>query len=118
MLTTITKHVAIVILTVTAILWADAPHYALAFRFAIAMSGAMVAVQALRYRKRGWAAGFFTIAALYNPILPLASLTGRVALGVVVATIVPFSLSIYRLRAKPLLSIPSITDRNPGSESL
>jgi hypothetical protein len=36
----------------------------------------------------------------------------------VLVSIVPFAVSLIALKTQPLMSIPSITDRNPGSESL
>jgi hypothetical protein len=35
-----------------------------------------------------------------------------------VLTAAAFAVSLTTLKSQPLLSIPSITDRNPGSESL
>lgn len=118
MLTRIMKYVSIAALMVAAILWNEVARYGLALRFVIALGSVMVALQATRARKRMWAAGFFAVAVLYNPLLPLGALSGNVALGVVVATIVPFAISIYKLPTVPLLSMPSITGRNPGSRSL
>jgi len=118
MLTRQVKHVSIAVLIVTAILWSEAPRYGVGLRFVISLGAVMVAVQAMHSRKRGWMAGFFGIAVLYNPLLPIVPLFGTAALAVVLATIPAFALSIYRLPTKPLLSIPSITDRTPGSQSL
>jgi hypothetical protein len=37
---------------------------------------------------------------------------------IVVACIAPFAISLFALKTRPLLSVASIKDRNPGSESL
>jgi hypothetical protein len=45
-------------------------------------------------------------------------LAGMLGLALVVFAIAPFAVSLAALRSTPLLSIPSITDRTPGSQSL
>jgi hypothetical protein len=66
--------------------------------------------------------GFVAIAALFNPVLPVfrLGLSDELWVLIVLVCIGPFALSINANALKPraLLSIPSITDRNPGSVSL
>ena len=79
---------------------------------------AIVAVQAFHAARRRWAAGFLVIAFLFNPAIPVFRLAGGVGLLAIVLAAAAFALSLTALKSQPLLSIPSITDRNPGSQSL
>jgi hypothetical protein len=65
-----------------------------------------------------WAGGFAAIGLLFNPLVPVFPFGGEWGRLLVLLTLVPFAVSLITLRTQPLLSIPSITDRNPGSESL
>lgn len=118
MLTKTMKLISIAALALTAALWSYAPHFALPLRFVVGLSALLVAIQALRARRRYWAAGFFLAAIVFNPFAAVIALDGSWALLVVLATGLSFALSLTALKTQPLLSIPSITDRTPGSESL
>jgi hypothetical protein len=50
--------------------------------------------------------------------MPVFRLAGGFSLSLLVLAIAPFAISLIALRPHPLLSIPSITDRTPGSQSL
>ena len=76
-----------------------------------------VLIRAVRLRKRYWTAGLIIMAVLVNPLIPLAT-SPTMTLGLKLACIVTFLASLLVLRTQPALSIPSITDRTPGSESL
>lgn len=65
-----------------------------------------------------WAAGFLVIAFLFNPAIPVFRLGGGVGLLAIVLAAAAFALSLTAMKSQPVLSIPSITDRNPGSQSL
>ena len=61
---------------------------------------------------------FLAVAVFFNPIQPVAFSPG-VSLVVNAITLVLFMVSLGRgLKTKPRLSIASIADRTPGSESL
>ena len=77
----------------------------------------VVATQAFRAGKHIWAVGFAVIAMLFNPIAPLV-FARRTFLWLDAACLMMFMLSLVALKGHPRLSIPSITDRTPGSESL
>jgi hypothetical protein len=61
---------------------------------------------------------FLSIALLFNPAIPVIPLANRLGLLTIVLAAAAFAVSLTKLKSQPLLSIPSITDRNPGSESL
>jgi ABC-type uncharacterized transport system permease subunit len=76
-----------------------------------------VVVRAVRLREHYWTAGMIAVTVLFNPVAPLP-IPRSMAVGLELACILALSASLFALRARPLLSIPSITDRTPGSESL
>ena len=83
----------------------------------VCVGAVMVSTQAVARRKYLWAAGFAAIAVLFNPVVPVV-LSRNVFLALDLACILAFLLSLAALRRQPILSIPSITNRTPGSESL
>jgi hypothetical protein len=84
----------------------------------VCASAAVVTTQAFEAKKHYWVAGFFALALTFNPLLPVFRPAGDSALSLVVFSIVPFVMALVDLRPIPLMSIPSIVDRNPGSRSL
>ena len=118
MFTKIMKWVSIAALLLAAMSWRSAPNYQLLLEFVVCMGAIVVVMQAVRETKYLWAAGFVTIALLFNPVVPVFRLSGPLSLLLVLACIAPFALSLAGLNTQPLLSIPSITGRTPGSESL
>ncbi|HET7099894.1 MAG TPA: DUF6804 family protein [Terriglobia bacterium] len=80
--------------------------------------GAMtVATQAVARPKYVWTAVFVLIAVLFNPIVPVG-LSRNMFLVLDLACLVVFLISLEALKSQRMLSIPSITNRTPGSESL
>lgn len=118
MQTKMMKFVSITALLIAATFWSSAADYQLGLRFLVSLGAFLVARQALRAEKRLWAAGFFAITLLFNPFLAVITFTGKLSLFAVLASAVVFAVSLTALKPRPLLSIPSITDRTPGSESL
>lgn len=121
MLTKIMKLITMAALVTAVLLWRSAansqfPQFLLAF--VVCFGAIVVAMQAGRAKKYVWAAGFAVIALAFNPLVPAVPFGGEWGRWLVLGSIVPFAVSLAALRAQPLLSIPSITDRNPGSQSL
>ena len=117
MFTNIMKSVAMAIL-LGAVLGRPSAGYELALRLVICMSAIMVMLQAGFASRFFLAAIFVAIAVLFNPIAPVVLSSGA-ALGLNWVCLAAYALSLAVLRTqKPRLSIPSITDRTPGSESL
>jgi hypothetical protein len=112
------KWTSIVALLLAVVFWKAAPDYQRELNLIVAMAAAFVFVQAYRAGKHLWAVGFAGIALLFNPVVPMFRLGGDPGLGLVVFSIVPFAMSLIVLKSQPRLSIASITDRNPGSQSL
>jgi hypothetical protein len=114
----IMKWVSIAALLLAAMFWRSAANYQLLLNFAVCMGAIVVGTQAVRAKEYRWAAGFVAMALLFNPIVLVLRLSGELSLLLVLVCIAPFAISLAALETQPLLSIASITDRSPGSESL
>ena len=112
------KWGCIAVLFVAFVLWQWIADYEFPFRVVICSGAAVVAVQAFRSAKLRWTTCFVSIALLFNPAVPVFSLANTLGLVAILLAGAAFSVSLSSLRSEPLLSMPSITDRNPGSESL
>jgi len=120
-LTKIMKWAAMVALIAAALLWrstanSELPQFLLGF--VVCFGAIVVVVQAVKASKHVWAGGFTAIALLFNPLVPVLPFDGEWGRWLVLLTIVAFAVSLAALRTQPLMSIASITDRNPGSQSL
>jgi hypothetical protein len=118
MRTKVVKWVSIAALLLTVLFWSAAANFQLALNVVVSAAAVVVVVQAVQTKRYGWAAGFAALALLFNPAVPVFRLSGGFSLLLVGLSIAPFAVSLAALRAQPRLSVPSITDRSPGSESL
>ena len=116
MLTTIMKWLSVTALLV-GLLLRSSTAYQIALEFVVCVSALMVIVQAWNERGYFWLPAFTAIAVLFNPFLPVA-LSPKKFLWLDSISVATFLVSLALLKGKPLLSIPSITNRTPGSESL
>ena len=91
--------------------------YRIALELVVCVAAIVVVVQAVRLRKYMWGMGFLVISVLFNPAVPVP-FTHRIFLGLEWFSIGAFLVSLAALRNGPKLSIPSITGRTPGSQSL
>jgi hypothetical protein len=105
-------------LFVAFILWQRIADYDFPFRVVICSGAIVVAVQAFHSAKHRWTTCFVAIALLFNPAIPIFPLADALGLLAIVLAGAAFSVSLSSLQSQPLPSMPSITDRNPGSESL
>ena len=105
-------------LFVAFVLWQWIADYEFLLRVVVCSGAAVVAIQAFHAARNHWAICFLSIALLFNPAIPVLPLADRLGLGAIVLAAAAFAVSLTKLKSQPLLSIPSITDRNPGSESL
>lgn len=116
MLTIIMKYAAIVTL-LAGMFWQPAPNLRSYLDFVVAAGAVFALVQAINLRKYWWVAGFSAVIFLFNPIRPIAfSFATAVAMQIVTAAI--FAVSLQMLRTSPRLTIASITEANPRTESL
>jgi hypothetical protein len=118
MRTRIVKWLCIAVLFVAFVLWQWIADYAFPLRAVVCSGAAVVAVQAFHSAKHRWTICFLAIALLFNPAIPVLPLANTPGLLAIVLATAAFAVSLTKLKSLPLLSIPSITDRNPGSESL
>lgn len=118
MITKAVKYVSIAGLLATALLWQYTSITQAPLQLLVSGSALLVGFQAVRARKYVWAVGFYGVTLLFNPFVTVMNFSGWLALFVILATTAPFAVSLTALPCQPLPSIPSITDRIPGSESL
>ena len=116
MFTKIMKLVCVGALLLAA-LWVVSPGVGILLDILVCVGAITVATQAVTQSKYLWTAGFVAIAVLYNPIAPVM-LSRNVFFGLDVACLLAFLLSLNALQRRPIFSIPSITNRTPGSQSL
>jgi hypothetical protein len=91
--------------------------YHVALMILIPAAATVVIFQAASLREYRWVAAFCVVACLFNPVLPFGFSTAP-TLVVDTLALILFALSLKLLKTPPRLSIASITDRMPGSESL
>lgn len=91
--------------------------YRVALEFVVCVAGVVVLWEAARSRKYFWLAAFGAIAILFNPVVPVA-FSRKTVLWLDFLCALMFLTSLAVLRTRPTLSMPSITNRTPGSESL
>jgi len=118
MRTRLVKWLCVAVLFIAFVLWRLIADYEFPFRLVVCAGAVVVAVQAFRAARHRWMSAFLVIALLFNPALSLFSLAGYFGLLAIVLAAAAFAVSLTALKSQPLLSIPSITDRTPGSESL
>ena len=82
----------------------------------VCASGLLVVAQAVRAGKYSWAVGFLVIAVLFNPVLPIAR-SGRDVLWLNGIGLAAFLAAAVAFKARPALTVPSITSRLPRRES-
>jgi hypothetical protein len=93
------------------------PGYALLLQFVIVTAAVVVLSQAATMRRHVWLILFLVVAGLFNPVFPVPfSNYGFGIVSTFAAFLFFFSLEL--LKPKPRLSVASITDCTPGSESL
>ncbi len=95
-----------------------APQYSVIPQLVIFVGASIVFLQGVHERKSEWAAAFAVIAVFFNPILILVPVASSHFFLLVAASMTVFGLALATLTTPPLRSMPSITDRTPGSESL
>ena len=117
MRTKIVKWLSIAALLLTAVFWDFVAKYQLGLNLLVSSAAIVVFGQAIQAKKYRWAASFVAIALLFNPAVAVFRLTGSVGLLLIVLSIAPFATSLAIPKSQLLLSIPSITDRNTGSQS-
>ena len=91
--------------------------YGLVSQFVVVAAASVVLTQAATMRRYVWMTLFLVVAGLFNPVFPIP-FSHYISDLVSTFAIFLFFFSLKFLQPKPRLSIVSITDRMPGSESL
>lgn len=111
------KWFAIAALLALAVLWRASDNRTLVAGFVVCAGAIVAMLQGTRIRKHGWILAFLAIAMLFNPLLPMTFSRGAY-LTLYVGCLATFLLSLRMATPAPELSMVSITNRTPGSESL
>jgi hypothetical protein len=93
------------------------PNLGLVLQFVIVAAAGIVLTQAATMRRYVWMTLFVAVACLFNPVFPVAFTNYTFAMVSSFAVLL-FFFSLELLQPKARLSIASITNRMPGSESL
>lgn len=119
MLTTYTKWVALVASVLFAGLsWSHSTQTGTLLVGFVVWAGIVVCLfQALAMRKYAWATAFVALGIAFNPVLPIPA-SPLVLLGMRVGCVLTFAASLTLVHATPRLTIQSITEITPRSESL
>ena len=116
MLTRLMKIGAIVALLV-GLFAARSPGYGIILQFVVSAAAVAVLVQAAGMRRYLWVVLFVITACIFNPVVPFPFSTA--VLGAIsTLALLLFWFSLGLLRPTRRLTMASITDRMPGSESL
>jgi len=118
MLPKVMKWISSAALFIASVFWGVALDYELLLTVVVFMGAIVVLQQAVSEREHFWAAGFTAIALIFNPAAPLFRVSGDWFRLTALACTAIFAISLIALKARPVLSIASITDRNPGGQSL
>jgi hypothetical protein len=116
MLTTIMKYVAITTL-LAGMFWRMPLNLRSYLDFVITAAAVFVLVQAVQFRKYAWAAVFLVVACVFNPVEPIA-FSFSVLVGLQVISAALFAVSLVTLRMNPRMTIASIIQAHPRTESL
>lgn len=114
----IMKWVSLAALLASGALWMAGTDQTLPLGIVVFMGAVVVLQQAVTERAYAWAAGFGTIALIFNPAAPLFAEPTVWFPPMTLACAALFGASLAFLKSSPVLSIASITGRTPGSESL
>jgi len=93
------------------------PATGLVLQFVVAAAAVVVLTQAATMSRYVWMTLFLVVACLFNPVFPVPLSNYIFGMATSLAVLL-FFFSLQLLQPKPRLSIASITDRMPGSESL
>lgn len=86
-------------------------------QFVATAAALIVLTQAATMRRYAWMILFLMVACLFNPFFPVR-LSNYISDWTIAFASLLFFFSLELLKPKPRLSIASITNRMPGSESL
>ena len=110
------KYVAMATL-LTGIMWHFPANLQSYLDFVIAAGAVFVLVQAVKLRKYAWVAAFVAVACVFNPIRPLGFSAG-VPMAMGITSMLLFAGALPLLKTSPRMTIASITEANPRTESL
>ena len=95
----------------------ESPSYRVLLAFIVTVGAIAVLTQATRTKNPAWVVLFTAAAILLNPTFT-GALRNSVYLWTDLACLMAFSAALLSLKNQPVLSMASITDRTPGSESV
>jgi hypothetical protein len=116
MLTKMMKWVSVVVLLLAGLRLPTAGNQVL-LEVVVCLSGLMAIMQAVRASQYYWAAVFFTIAIIFNPVVTLG-LSGKTLLWLDWVCLATFLLSLAAWKRQPTASRAPISVRTPGTKAL
>jgi hypothetical protein len=116
MMTKMMKWISIAALTI-ALIWRPSAGFEILLQFVVCMGALLAFAEAWRARKYIWAAGFMSIAVLFNPVVPVG-LSHGMFLWLNVACLATFFISLAAVKTTPRLSVAGIIHPHRLSESL
>jgi hypothetical protein len=124
----IVKWVSMIGLLSAVLFWNSVATFQFALNLFLCMAAVVVTLRAFQAKESAWVSAFgliallfgaFAVGALGNPEQPAIWLSGWFGIILlVVASAAAFTMSLTSLKPVQLRSMPSITDRNPGSLAL
>ena len=118
MLTRVVKGLCIAGLFVALVWWQWIADDEFPLRLVVCAGAAVVAVQAFYSARHRWTMCFLLTALFFNPAIPVVPPANRPGPVAIVLANAAVAVPLTKLKPQPLLSIPSITNCNRGSESL
>jgi uncharacterized protein DUF6804 len=115
MFTSVLKASAAVGLII-ALFWRSSGYEAL-LSLLVCVAALVVVGQAIQLKNYIWILVFFAVCVLFNPVFPV-TMSPNVHLMANIVCAGLFASSLLLLKTLPRMSVPSITDRTPGSQSL
>jgi hypothetical protein len=112
------KGLCIAVLFVAFVLWQCIADYEFRLRLVVCAGAAVLAVQAFYSARHRWTMRFLLTALFFNPAIPVVPPANRLGPVAIVLATAAVAAPLTKLKPQPMLSIPSITDCNRGSESL
>lgn len=116
MLTTTMKWAAIAALII-GIFWQSSLDHLSYLNFVITAGAVLAVIQAVGLHKYLWAVAFVAIGCLFNPVFPFG-FSFKIMVGLQILSAAVFAGSLKFLHTGPIMTIASITDANPKTESL
>lgn len=114
---TITMKWAAIAALIIGIFWQMSLDHLSYLNFVVTAGAVLAVIQAANLRKYLWIIAFTAIGCLFNPVFPFG-FAFKIMIGLQVLSAAVFAGSLQFLHTRPIMTIASITEANPNTESL